>query len=394
MDGLEVATARPIDLLSIVGTRPEAIKIAPIAIEAARRPTLRHRILATGQKDALFDDALDGFGLAPDRRLTGVVRDPSPDVMTARLDAAVRPILAIERPAMVLVQGDTSSAYAAALAAHALGIPVGHVEAGLRSHDFAQPWPEERNRVMIDRLATLLFAPTQDAAANLAAERALVAGIVLVTGNTGIDALLAMRAQLAPAPPPSGPAPILLTCHRRENFGAGIAAICDAALRLASRGDVAILCPVHSNPIVADVVRARLSHHPAILLTGALPYRETVAAMATSRLILTDSGGIQEEAPALGTPTLVLRDVTERPEGVASGTLLLVGTDADRIVAAATRLLDDPAAHAAMARPAFPFGRGDAAIKILDGIEQYFSSAPPDVRPLRSEPLWIKDGAR
>jgi len=394
MGTIKARSAGPLDLLSVVGTRPEAIKIAPIALEAHRRSGLRHRVLATGQQDSLFDDALDGFGLSPDLRLPPVPRDPCPDIMTERLEAAIRPVLAAERPDMVLVQGDTSSAYAAAIAAHGLDIPVAHVEAGLRSHDIAQPWPEERNRVMIDRLATLLFAPTTDAEANLLAERDVVTGAVFVTGNTGIDALLAMRAKLPATAPREGPALILLTCHRRENFGAGIAAICDAALQLAARGDVTLLCPVHSNPQVSDVVRAKLSDHPSILLTGALPYRETVAAMATARLILTDSGGIQEEAPALGTPTLVLRDVTERPEGLATGNLVLVGTDPERIVATAARLLDDPAAHASMARPAFPFGRGDAAIKILDAIEQYFSSAPPDVRPLRSEPLWIKDGAR
>ncbi len=165
-------------------------------------------------------------------------------------------------------------------------------------------------------------------------------------------------------------------------------------LTLAARGDITVLCPVHSNPQVGDVVRAKLSDHPAIVLTGALPYRETVAAMATAKLILTDSGGIQEEAPALGTPTLVLRDVTERPEGLATGNLALVGTDPGRIVVTASRLLDDPAAHAEMATPAFPFGRGDAAIKILDAIEHYFSAPPADVVPLRSEPVWIKDGAR
>jgi UDP-N-acetylglucosamine 2-epimerase (non-hydrolysing) len=385
---------RPHHVLSIVGTRPEAIKIAPIALEARGRPSLRHQILATGQQDALFDDALDGFGLTPDRRLPPVLHDRDPDVMTERLAAALHPALTADPPDLVLVQGDTTSAYAAAIAAHALEIPVAHVEAGLRSHDLTQPWPEERNRVMIDRLATLLFPPTDDAKANLLAERDVVTGAIIVTGNTGIDALLTMRDTLPAAPSPDGPALILLTCHRRENFAGGIAAICDAALKLAGRGDVAILCPVHSNPQVGDVVRAKLSGHPAITLTGALPYHETVAAMATARLILTDSGGIQEEAPALGTPTLVLRDVTERPEGLATGNLALVGTDTDRIVSTAARLLDDPAAHAAMARPAFPFGRGDAAIKILDAIEQYFSWPPPDVHPLRSEPLWIKDGAR
>lgn len=380
--------------MSVIGTRPEAIKIAPLALEAFRRPTVRHHILAIGQQDALFDDALDGFGLTPDLRLPPVLHDRDPDILAKRFDATIRQVLAVERPDMVLVQGDTTSAYAAATAAHRLGIPVGHVEAGLRSHDLTQPWPEERNRVVIDQPATLLFAPTADAEANLLAERAVVTGDIRVAGNTGIDALLTMRANLPSPPPGDDPALILLTCHRRENFGAGIAAICDAALALAARGDVTLLCPVHSNPQVGDVIRVKLSDHPAIVLTGALPYRETVAIMATARLILTDSGGIQEEAPELGTPTLELRDVTERPEGLATGNPALVGTDPDRIVTTAVRLLDDPVAHAAMARPAFPFGTGDAAIKILDAIEQYFSSAPSDVVPLRSEPLWIKDGAR
>ena len=171
-------------------------------------------------------------------------------------------------------------------------------------------------------------------------------------------------------------------------------AVCTAAVRLAARGHVVILCPVHPNPAVGETVRRLLGDHPAIKLTGALRYRDAVAAMARARLILTDSGGIQEEAPALGTPVLVLREVTERPEGIASGNLLLAGTDPDRIVTTANRLLDDPAFHAAMARPAFPFGRGDASVKILDAIEQYFSSAPSDDHPLPFARAWIMDGAR
>jgi UDP-N-acetylglucosamine 2-epimerase (non-hydrolysing) len=373
----EDADARPspIHLLTIVGTRPEAIKVAPVAIAATSRPYLSHRILATGQQDGLFNDALADFGIAADMRLAPVPHDPSPDVMVRRLTAAIAPVLSTERPDMVLVQGDTTSAYAGALAAHDLGIPVGHIEAGLRSFDFARPWPEERNRVAIDRLARLLFAPTAKAAANLAQDDEAT-GDILVTGNTGIDALLLMRDRLAVPTPqePGAPALILLTCHRRESFGAGIAAICTAALRLAERADVRILCPVHSNPAVAQTVRAMLAGHPRILLTGPLSYRETVATMAAARLILTDSGGIQEEAPALGVPVLVLRDVTERPEGLATGNLALVGTDPDRIVTAATCLLNNPRAHARMARPAFPFGDGHAAVKILDRIEQYFSS--------------------
>jgi len=385
----------PLRLLSIVGTRPEAIKIAPIAIEARRRPALRHAILATGQHGTLFDEALADFGLAADHRLPAIARDPDPDIMLERLAAAIGPVLADLSPDMVLVQGDTTTAYAGAIAADRLAIPIGHVEAGLRSGDLASPWPEERNRVRIDRLASLLFAPTRRAAANLL-EEPLVTGVTMVTGNTGIDALLTMRRRL-PEPPPrlaDAPALILLTCHRRESFGAGIRSICRATLRLADRGDIRILCPVHSNPAAGDTIRSLLSRHPAITLAPALPYRETVAAMAAATLILTDSGGIQEEAPALGIPTLVLRDVTERPEALATGNIELVGSDPDRIFRAASRLLDDPAAYAAMARPAFPFGEGDATMKILNGVEQYFSGAYPGEHPLPFEAVWTKDDAR
>jgi UDP-N-acetylglucosamine 2-epimerase (non-hydrolysing) len=392
--GCVMASSRVFTLLCIAGTRPEAIKFASLLLEASSRPHLDCRLCATGQHGELFDEPLTDFGLRADMRLPAVAHDPSPNIMVERFANAIEPVLMAEQPDMVLVQGDTTSAYAGALAAFRLGIPVGHVEAGLRSHDFAHPWPEERNRVMIDRLADLLFAPTPEAAANLAFEADVVRGQCHVTGNTGIDALLAMKARLPLAGQTSGKALILLTCHRRENIGAGIEAICAAALRLADRGDVDILCPVHPNPAVGETVRRMLGGHPAITLTGALRYRDAVTAMAQARLILTDSGGIQEEAPALGTPVLVLREVTERPEGIVSGNLRLVGTDTDRIVAEASRLLDDPAAHAAMARPAFPFGRGDAAVKILDAVEQYFSSPPSGDHPLPFARARIMDGAR
>jgi UDP-N-acetylglucosamine 2-epimerase (non-hydrolysing) len=334
------------------------------------------------------------FGLGTDIRMPPPTPDPSPIVMVERYADLLEPMLMAEHPDMVLVQGDTNSAYAGALAAYRLGMPLGHVEAGLRSYDFDHPWPEERNRVMIDRLSDLLFAPTPESAANLKFEADVVKGQCVITGNTGIDALLAMRARLSLPSREADKALILLTCHRRESIGPGIEAICAAALRLADRGDVDILCPVHPNPAVGETIRRLLGAHPAITLTGALRYRDTVAAMAQARLILTDSGGIQEEASALGTPVLVLREVTERPEGIASGNLRLVGTDSDRIVAEATRLLDDPVAHAAMARPAFPFGRGDASVKILDAIEQYFSSPPRGDHPLPFMRTRIMDGAR
>lgn len=389
-----MALSRTVRLLCVAGTRPEAIKLAPLLLAAANRPHLDCRLCATGQHDALFDEALADFGLTADVRLPRPLHDPSPDVMTKRFADAIEPALMVDRPDMVLVQGDTTSAYAGALAAYRLAIPLGHVEAGLRSHDFNHPWPEERNRVMIDRLADLLFAPTPESAANLEFEANAVKGRRLITGNTGIDALLAMCSRLPPAISRSEKSLILLTCHRRESIGPGIEAICTAALRLADRGDVDILCPVHPNPAVGGTVQQMLGQHPAITLTGALRYRDAVAAMAQARLILTDSGGIQEEAPALGTPVLVLREVTERPEGITSGNLRLVGTDTDRIVAEAHRLLDDPVAHATMARPEFPFGKGDASVKILDAIEQYFSSASLDDHPLPFARAGIMDGAR
>lgn len=379
-------------ILCIGGTRPEAIKLAPLLLEAAFRPRLTLELLATGQQPMLFDEALAEFGLAPDHRLPPIPPHPDPDVATGRFATALLPLLRSLHPDLVLVQGDTSSAYAGALAATELAIPVAHVEAGLRSGDLANPWPEERNRVAIDRLAALLLAPTDTALDHLRADPAVL-GLATVTGNTGIDALLWMRDRIGARLHEPGRPLLLLTCHRRESFGTGIAAICTAALRLAARGDLHILCPVHSNPAVADTIRAMLSGHPAITLARPLSYRETVRAMASARLILSDSGGMQEEAPALGTPTLVLRDVTERPEGIATGNLRLVGTDPDRIVAEAAHLLDDPAAHAAMARPAFPFGAGGAAKQILDAVQDYVPNAPSGDTALHSGGTWRRDAA-
>jgi UDP-N-acetylglucosamine 2-epimerase (non-hydrolysing) len=383
---------RPVRLLSIVGTRPEAIKMAPVALEAMRRVGIAHRLLATGQQADWADAALAEFGLFADQRLPPVVIDPDPDITTARLVDALVHHMATRRPDLLLVQGDTSSAHAGAIAAATLGIPLAHVEAGLRSGDLTRPWPEERNRIAIDALADLLFAPTQDAVARLVAEPA-VHGQIHMTGNTAIDALMLMQEQLPPPVSSTAPFQILLTAHRRENVGSALDRICDAVLCLADRGDVRILCPVHRNTAIAAPLTDHLAGHPAIRLVTSLSYRAMVATMGASRLILTDSGGIQEEAPALGVPALVLRDVTERQEGVDSGNLRLVGTDPAHIIAAATRLLDDAGAHAAMARPAFPFGHGGAAIKIVDRIEQYFSAGGFREHPLPLSPVWSRDGA-
>ncbi|PTD26318.1 UDP-N-acetylglucosamine 2-epimerase (non-hydrolyzing) [Sphingomonas fennica] len=369
-------------LLSVVGTRPEAIKIAPIARAAAARPAIDHRLVATGQHRELFDDMAAAFGLTVDRNLALGETGQTIEALEQRIAAAL-PALADElRPDMILVQGDTTSAWGSALAAHRLGMAVGHVEAGLRSHDLALPFPEERNRVEIDAVSTLLFAPTATARANLEAEPA-VTGRIHVTGNTGIDALLWMRGMAAGHRlHDGGRRLVLVTCHRRENIGAGIAGICEALRRLARRPDVRIVLPLHPNPSVRAGIREALAGIANIELLDPLDYPTMVRMMDGAHLILSDSGGLQEEAPALGVPLLVLRDNSERPEALATGNIALVGTDPDRIVAAATRLLDNPAAYAAMAVPAYPYGRGDAAERILDAIEDWAAT----FRPRASQP--------
>ncbi|MDB5718329.1 MAG: UDP-N-acetylglucosamine 2-epimerase [Sphingomonas bacterium] len=358
-----------IRLLSIAGTRPEAIKLAPLALAAERRPGIDHRLIASGQHDRLFEQVVAAFGLRVDRRLGLGTPGQAMATLQERIAEAVTALLREIRPDMLLVQGDTTTAWAAALAASAVGVPIGHVEAGLRSHDMALPWPEERNRVEIDRIATLLFAPSAAAAANLAAEPA-VSGQIHVTGNSGIDALLWMRARL-PSRPMTAERLVLATCHRRENIGAPIARIAAALVQIAGRGDVRIVLPLHDNPAVRQALAAALGNVPGIDLVEPLGYPEMVGLLARADLILSDSGGLQEEAPALGVPLLVLRDNTERPEAERSGNITIVGTQTGAIVAAANRLLDDPAAHAAMAHPALPYGDGSAAERMLDTIEAW-----------------------
>ncbi|ARS26771.1 UDP-N-acetylglucosamine 2-epimerase [Sphingomonas sp. KC8] len=319
---------------------------------------------------------VSAFSLAVDHNLGLLTAGQSIEALETRIALALPPLIDKLRPDMVIVQGDTTSAWAAALAAHRHGVPVGHVEAGLRSHDMTCPFPEERNRVAIDTLSTLLFAPTDDASRNLITEPA-VTGRIVVTGNTGIDALLAMRDRVRDwRLHDGGTRLILATCHRRENIGPGIASICAALRQLARRPDVQIALPLHPNPDVQTGVKQALSDVERITLLPSLSYPEMVRLMDRAHLILSDSGGLQEEAPALGIPLLVLRDNTERPEALATGNITLVGTDTDNIVAAATRLLDDPVAHAAMSHPAYPYGQGDAAERILNAIEDWFGLRP------------------
>ncbi|MGH7787204.1 MAG: non-hydrolyzing UDP-N-acetylglucosamine 2-epimerase, partial [Candidatus Binatia bacterium] len=323
---------RPV--LVVLGTRPEAVKLAPVIGALAASATLTPRVCATGQHREVLDQTLAAFDIRPDCDLA--VMTPAQDLfdLTARILLGLRPLLDAERPAAVLVQGDTTTALAAALAAYYRRIPVGHVEAGLRTGRPYEPYPEEMNRVLTSRLAAWHFAPTAAAAENLRREGVAAASIV-VTGNPIVDALRSVvarldRAPIAPALPAerlAGRRLVLATTHRRESFGAPLREICLALRDIADRhDDVLVAIPVHLNPAVQAPVRELLGDHPRIVLTPPLDYLPFVDLMRRAHLILTDSGGLQEEAPSLGVPVLVLRDATERPEVIAAGAARLVGT--------------------------------------------------------------------
>lgn len=361
-------------ILVTFGTRPEAIKMFPVV--AALKGTGRFdvRVAVTAQHREMLDSVLDLADITPDIDLDLMQAGQSLDDLAARIITRFGAVLDTEKPDRVLVHGDTLTTMMTSLACYFRRIPVGHVEAGLRSGDIYAPWPEEVNRKVTGVIADMHFAPTPTAAAALRAENVPEAAIH-VTGNTVIDALLATRARIAanPALAPvitpllerfAGKRIIAVTAHRRENFGAGMHAIADALRTLADRGDAAIIYPLHPNPNVTEVMRPALAGHANIALIEPLDYLNFVAMMEASTLMLTDSGGIQEEAPSLGKPVLVMRDTTERPEGVAAGTSLLVGTDPARIVAEANRLLDDAAAYAAMAQAHNPYGDGTASQQI------------------------------
>ena len=362
-------------ILSVIGTRPEAIKMAMVARALNATDGIEHRICATGQHREMQDSVLGLFDLVPDYDLDVMLPGQDLTHITQAVLTGMPPILSDFRPDRVLVQGDTTTTLAAALAACYAKVPVGHVEAGLRSGDPTVPWPEEMNRRLVDRLSDRQYAPTPRARENLLTEGFDDRGI-LVTGNTGIDALLYVAQRLEGEPKlgtralasmpelDAGRRLILVTGHRRENIGRGLARVCDALTRLAARPDVEIVYPVHPNPSVCGPVHEALGGRARIHLIRPLEYVSFVYMMTEAHLIVTDSGGIQEEAPSLGKPVLVMRDVTERPEAVEAGTARLVGTDPGRIVAEAERLLDDPANYDAMARRHNPFGDGHASGRI------------------------------
>ena len=367
-------------ILVIFGTRPEAIKLYPV-IEALRdHPDIVVRVCVTAQHRALLDQVLELAGIIPDIDLDLMEPGQTLDALTARLILALGDVLDREKPDRVLVHGDTLTAMVASLAAYYRRIPVAHVEAGLRSGDIHHPWPEEVNRRVIACIADLNFAPTQAAADALRAEGRAEAGIH-VTGNSVIDALLATRARLLNQPSLcdqvrpflsrfAGKQIIAVTCHRRENFGEGLRQVAGAMRDLAARDDVAMIFPVHPNPQVRETMEMELSGLPNVALIEPIDYANFVALMDACTLVLTDSGGVQEEAPSLGKPVLVMRETTERPEGVEAGTARLVGTDRSRIVAEVARLLDDQLAYEAMARARNPFGDGKAAERIAHIIAQ------------------------
>ena len=343
--------------------------MAPVITALGKRRSLRQELILTGQHPGLETR----FGLAPSaiRKLRLDLNEQTAGEIREALRAALCGTLIRSRPDLVLVQGDTSSALAGALAANDCGIPIGHVEAGLRSGDLQQPWPEEGNRIRIDNLSTLLFAPTETAVDRLMNEE--VPGAVHLTGNSGIDALLDVRRAGSDANARDRSKLLLVTCHRRENWGE-LEKVATALTRLARETAIEIVFVLHSNPELRRKVWRCFAGEPRVTLLKAVEYEEMVLLMDRAWLILTDSGGLQEEAPALGRPVLVLRNVTERVEAVESGNVALVGTDPDRIVAAVVDLLENADRYRAMSRPSFPFGDGHAAPRIAAAVEEFLTS--------------------
>lgn len=356
---------------AVLGTRPEVIKLAPVVAELRRTSRAQCTVVSTGQHREMLHQMLEQFELMADVDLDLMSPEQTLADLTAELVRELGRTIEVVRPDWIVVQGDTSTAFCGALAGFYAGVPVAHVEAGLRTYE-RTPFPEEANRRLVAQLATLHFCPTVRNAENLLAE-GVPNDRVLVTGNTVIDALLwaVERARLLQQPVPSTrPRRILLTLHRRESHGQAMRDVCHAVRRLAGRGDVELVFPVHRSPAVRRVVIPELAGVEGVHLTDPLDYLSTVHVLDSCQLVLSDSGGLQEEAPALGKPVLVLRHSTERPEAVEAGTARLVGTDPDVIVDSATELLDDPDAYAAMARRQSPFGDGQASTRVVEALEQ------------------------
>lgn len=371
-------------VLMVFGTRPEAIKMAPVYEVLKKSPDLEVRIAVTAQHREMLDQVLRLFGITPDYDLDLMKPGQGLTEITAAVLSGLKPILEEFAPDLMLVHGDTTTTLSASLAAYYQQVAVGHVEAGLRTGNIYSPWPEEVNRKVTGTIARLHFAPTEKSARNLQAEAVEPASIA-ITGNTVIDALLDVvgrlendRARSAAFDSEFGIAPgkriILVTGHRRESFGGGFERMCTALSTIAERDDVQVIYPVHLNPNVKGPVEHLLGSLERIKLIPPQDYLPFVHLMRRADIILTDSGGVQEEAPSLGKPVLVMRDTTERPEAVDAGTVKLVGTDANLIVQETNLLLDDDSAYAAMSRAHNPYGDGKASERIRDAILAFFKS--------------------
>jgi len=369
-------------VLLIFGTRPEAIKLCPVIRSLREFPTrFDVRVCVTAQHREMLDQVLEAFDVKPDHDLDLMLPGQTLFQSTSRILAGLEGVLKTEQPSIIIVQGDTTTTLCGALAGFYLHTPVAHVEAGLRTGDMRQPFPEEMNRVLTSHLAELHFAATEKAAENLRKE-GVARDSIHVTGNTGIDAVLYVHDGLVqgrlrgrrewPELDPSKKL-ILVTAHRRESFGGGFERICRALAELADRPDVQVVYPVHPNPNVQDPVQRLLAGHPNVHLIEPLSYVPFVDLMRRAYLLITDSGGIQEEGPSLGKPILVMREKTERPEAVLAGTVKLVGTGQRRIVDEAQLLLDNPAAYQAMARVHNPYGDGQASSRITELIHSFLT---------------------
>jgi UDP-N-acetylglucosamine 2-epimerase (non-hydrolysing) len=369
-------------ILLIFGTRPEAIKLCPV-IRSLREHSARFdvKVCVTAQHREMLDQVLEAFEVKPDYDLDIMRPGQTLFESTSRILASLEPVFKEQRPDLAIVQGDTTTTLCGALASFYEGVPVAHVEAGLRTGDMRQPFPEEMNRVLASRLTALHFAPTREAAGNLRKE-GVPPESIKVTGNTGIDAVLYVRDRLEQGKLQGREWPeldphkklILVTAHRRESFGGGFERICRGLAELANRTDIQIVYPVHPNPNVQDPVERLLAGHPNIRLIEPLSYVPFVDLMRRAYLLITDSGGIQEEGPSLGKPILVLREKTERPEAVTAGTVRLVGADERRLLSEANLLLDNPELYKGMARVHNPYGDGQASARISGLIHSFLTT--------------------
>jgi len=374
-DSFKTRATDSIRVCITLGTRPEAIKLAPVIQTFQQLPQFDTKVMLTGQHREMVAQVMALFELEADHNLDIMQPKQTLSDITCRSLQGLEKCFVDMQPDMVISQGDTTTAFAAALAAFYQQIPVGHVEAGLRTDNILNPFPEEANRRLVSQIATLHFAPTETSVVNLK-----VSGVtqgIHQTGNTVIDALLRVADKSPTCDVPgldwSKYRVILSTVHRRENWGEPLADIADSFLQILDRfPDTALLLPLHRNPTVREPLKAALDSHPRTFLVEPLDYAQLVGAMKRSHLLLTDSGGLQEEAPGLGKPVLVLRETTERPEAVTAGTAKLVGTDPTTIVEAASKLLGDEAAYVAMAKAVNPFGDGHAAERIADAVTAYF----------------------